>query len=197
MPTPPDNATTAAPSAAETLHPRIAELIGALDAARDELRALLMQIPSHQRDARAADDEWTVTQIVEHLAAVEDGAGRLVSKIASEARNAAKHDPETTSILGANDAYDIVGNERRIKAPEMVQPKLGLAYEAALEKLETARARLKEALRNASGLDLAAGSHPHPLFGPFTGYQWALATAQHERRHIGQIRRQLGITRPA
>jgi hypothetical protein len=82
---------------------------------------------------------------------------------------------------------------RRIEAPEMVQPSEGLNVESALERLTAVRTRLRTGLvQEASGVALATVSAPHPAIGMLDGYQWILMVAQHERRHIGQIRRIAG-----
>jgi hypothetical protein len=186
-----DGVTTGGTS--ESLHPRIAELMGELDASRAELRALVASLPAETLSAPARENEWTVAAILEHLSMVEDGAGRLFTNIAREVEATGARETETSSVLGLNDAFQIATSPIKVAAPERIQPKAGLPVEESMARLETARARLKESMTRASGLALANASLPHPLFGPINGYQWVLATAQHERRHTRQIRRVAGL----
>ena len=181
-------------SSTEGLHPRIAELMAELDAAREELRSLIASLPQETLTMRTSDDGWTIPQILEHLAIVEDGSGRLFSKMLKEAEASGERESDTSSVLGVNDPYSIATSNARITAPERIRPTENLSPEESMARLDAARARLKEAMRRASGLALGKVSMPHPAFGPFSAYQWLLSTAQHERRHMRQIRRIAGIS---
>jgi hypothetical protein len=175
------------------LHPRIAELMHELDSSRAELRALVASLPAETLTAPAGENEWSVAAILEHLSMVEDGAGRLFTNISREVEATGARETDTSSVLGLNDRFQIATSPIKVVAPERIQPKAGLSVEESMARLETARKRLKEAMTRASGLALGNSSMPHPLFGPINGYQWVLATAQHERRHTRQIRRVAGL----
>ena len=177
----------------DSLHPRIAELFAELDASRSELHALLSALPSELLHAPAVGEQWSVGQILEHLAVVEDGSGRFVSKIIHEVEATGARETDSSSILDVNDRFAIATSNVRIPAPERVLPKEGLAPEASMKRLDEMRDKLKSVLRRASGLALGNATRPHPLFGPCNGYQWVLVTSQHERRHIRQIRRMAGF----
>lgn len=184
---------TGTDTAGQSLHPRIAELMAELDASRRDLRALVDSLPPEELNAPASDGGWSIAGILEHLSMVEDGAGRLFTNIAREVAAAGARETDTSSVLGLNDAFRIATSPAKITAPERIWPKGGLTAEESMARLETARARLKSALVAASGLALGTVSMPHPLFGPISGYQWVLATSQHERRHTRQIRRAAGL----
>src|SRR4051812_24865559 len=186
------DATSSASSTSDAVHPRIAELLVELDAARAELLALVASLTPEQRNAPAVGDAWSVAQILEHLTMVENGGGRLVSKIVQEVETLGQREESTSSVLGMNDEYQIATSNVRVTAPEWIRPTAGLSPEESMARLAEMREKLKSVLRRASGLALEGAAMPHPLFGPFNGYQWALATAQHERRHTRQIRRLVG-----
>lgn len=173
------------------LHPRIAEVLAALTDAQREMDALITTIrdtvPAEQW-ARVPDmGGWSVTQVVEHLAIVEDGAGRLVSKLIKQTGDAVETD--TTPVAPGLERYRIWDpSGRRIEAPDMVTPKGALSLEDAHAAQQQARARVIEAYRAASGRALGSVSAPHPALGPLDAYQWGHMTAQHQRRHVTQIR---------
>ncbi len=173
----------------DPLHPRIVEVLSVLDGSRAELHALLASVDSERLKEPATDELWSVAQVLEHLTMVEDGAGRLITKMTREVESSGLRETLTSSILSINDAYEIETAAIRIVAPDQLLPKAGLSPEESVLKLEEIRVRLKRALQLASGWDLGAASKPHPLFGPLTGYQWALLVGQHERRHIRQLKR--------
>ncbi len=180
------SATTAAP------HPRIAELLNELEHSRRELLAVVKALTPTQLDAPPNGAEWSVPQILEHLSIVEDGGGRLISKLMKQAQASGAYEVESGSVLDSLKQFDVVNFDRRLEAPETVLPTSGLSVAQGLERLTAVRERLTTALLAGSGLALASVSHPHPLFGPLNGYQWILVIAVHERRHTAQIRRQTG-----
>ena len=182
------SATTAAP------HPRIAELLDALEASRRELLTVVNALTAEQRDAAPHGDAWSVAQILEHLSIVEDGGGRLISKLMKQAQANGDYEVESSSVLDSLSQFDVVNFDRRIEAPEQVRPKSGLTAAEGLERLQAVRERLVTALIQGSGLALGTVSYPHPLFGPLNGYQWILVISMHERRHAAQIRRQANMS---
>ncbi|MEO7522242.1 MAG: DinB family protein [Gemmatimonas sp.] len=186
-----DNATNS--EGADSLHQRITELLRDLDASRAELRALVSSLPAEVLNAPAKDEQWSVADILEHLSMVEDGAGRLFTNIAKEVASAGVRETDTSSVLALNDAFQIATSPIKVTAPERVAPKAGLSAVESMARLEAAREKLKSAMTRASGLALGSATMPHPLFGPINGYQWVLATSQHEQRHITQLRRVTGF----
>ncbi len=176
-------ATTAAP------HPRIAELLSELEQSRRDLLETLDGLTPVQRDAAPSGEDWSVAQILEHLCMVEDGGGRLISKVIKQAQELGAYENDAGSIVGSLDRFDIRNPTRRLDAPEQVRPINGMTVSQAIERLHAIRERLVTALLAGSGLALSVTTYPHPFCGPLNGYQWTLLIALHERRHTAQIRR--------
>ncbi|MEI6739792.1 MAG: DinB family protein [Gemmatimonadaceae bacterium] len=175
------------------LHPRIAEIVAALHDAHAEMRAQLAAIPAALHDLPAPDGRWSIAQHIEHLAMVDDGAGRVISNIIKQVAAADAKETDDSSLLHSLDAFRPWAVGTPIKAPAMVEPAAGLSAAEALERLEACRARMIGALERGSGLALGTVHFPHPVIGPITGYQWGLFPAHHQRRHTAQIRA-LGAT---
>lgn len=165
------------------IHPRVAEVIGALEEAQQAMETQMAAMSDADKNAPAVNGRWSVAQHVEHLAVVEDGTGRLISKLIKEVRASGAQESETSSLLHSLDRYEVWNVTRRVEAPEGVRPKEGLSTDEAFARLTTARARMIDALKGASGLALATASFPHPLVGPLNVYQWGIITAHHQRRH--------------
>ncbi len=169
-----------------SLHPRILEVIAALTAAQQETDTLCASITPDQ-ESRRLGDGWSVAEVVEHMAIVENGSGRIVSNIAKQVADI----PETSDEpVGATLAKYRVADptHRKVAAPEMVHPSHGAPVAESAARMRDARARLIAALEAASGTALGGAHYPHPLFGPLDGYQWGLLAAQHQLRHLVQIR---------
>jgi len=182
------SATTSAP------HPRIAELMTELEDSRAELSRTVSALTPAQRDAEPVGNEWSVAQILEHLCIVEDGGGRLMTKLMRLAQENGAYETDSSSVLHALDKFQLLDLNRRIEAPPQVIPSGTVTVAQAMERLAAIRERLLTAMVQASGLALGTVTHPHPLFGPLDGYQWLLVISFHERRHIAQIHRQTAAT---
>ncbi|MBL0940075.1 MAG: DinB family protein [Gemmatimonadaceae bacterium] len=167
------------------LHPRIAEVIGALADAQDEMSAALASVPAHLVNAQPSPGAWSVAQIVDHLAIVEDGSGRVVSKLIKMSGDVqeANTDPIGPTIT----RFQMWNPALRIEAPDMVVPSATADFAQATERQATARQRLIATLMEASGRAIGEHTFPHQVFGPLNGYQWALFIAEHQRRHLLQI----------
>lgn len=167
------------------LHPRIQEIITALDESQQCMRDTLAAIPADIVTRKPADGGWSIAEVVDHLARIEDGLGRLIGGMLKQLDGTV--DTNTDPIAPTIAQYNVAEPIQKIVAPERVHP-VGQSFDEALAQQAASRDRVVEALRAGSGRDLSAMSFPHPVFGPLTGYQWALLNAQHQRRHCVQIR---------
>ncbi len=127
-----------------------------------------------------------------HLAMTEELVARIISRSVSLGREQAVG-PETSqeSLLSSLDKYSIAESPTALTAPERITPPRDVTMEKALGALDASRRALREALRDADGLNLEAITRQHPVFGELTIYQWALFVGQHEERHTRQIQRTL------
>ena len=50
------------------MHPRIKELVEALDSRRAELTRAVNDLPTSARNRRPLEDRWSVAEVLEHLA---------------------------------------------------------------------------------------------------------------------------------
>lgn len=169
------------------LHPRIIELIGALQASRNELHACLNAMSEQQRTAPPIGNVWSVEQNLEHLTLIEGGIGRLISSLMKQAAATGTQETETSTVLNCLATWNPARISQPLPAPDAMLPKEGITVEEALVRLGASRARLLSVLPSASGLPLATVTAPHPFLGDLNGYQWILLIAEHERRHTRQI----------
>jgi len=169
-------------------HPRLFELVAELYTSRRELLEAVAEVPADVRDRQPHDERWTLAQILEHIWVVENGSGRLITKLIREVQDRGTKETDQTSVLNTIDAAYVATPTRRLTAPEFTRPVEGLTVDQALERLQASRKRLLESLESARGYALGNVSAPHPAFGPLDCYRWILATAYHERRHTHQIR---------
>ncbi len=173
----------------------LAEVLDDAESARGELLTLIDGLTPAQWESRAPEGGWTVGEVVGHLQLVEDSSVRALFKGFRRAREAGLGEEtdgkSRLASLGANRVDDLV---RPIVAPPMVTPN-GTGDRGELkDKLAYSRDGLRKWAQEADGFALSKVRFPHPAFGELDLYQWVLFIGQHERRHIRQIRRILGMS---
>jgi hypothetical protein len=170
------------------MHPRIRELKDYLDAQRTVLRDAFEAVPPQLRDQPPAPGRWSAAGVVEHLAILERRiAGLIAAKIAAAKAEGLAADDSTEPILPTVDTAKVLDRSVRVETPTAGVP-TGLGADAAWAALEEARAALRAALYAGDGFALGTITHPHPIFGPLSVYQWFAFIGAHEARHAAQIR---------
>jgi uncharacterized damage-inducible protein DinB len=168
------------------MHPRIKEVVEALDSRRAELTRAVNEVPTSARNRRPSEDRWSVAEVLEHLALVEENIPQRVKALVTEQRT--NPERESTSIAETIDSAFMLDRSKKRVAREAMQPRSGVDAAAAWTRLERARQVTHETLRELDGVALSDVSAPHPALGPLNGYQWFLFLAAHEGRHTAQIR---------
>lgn len=169
---------------------KLSELLAYMDQTRSALLATAGDINPSFASVRPRSGDWSASEVVAHLAMVEDGVGRLITKAVRKAReDGIGPDMSDGSILSSLDRYHLVDNAAKLKAPPIITPEGVQSVEQSLAALEQSRARLRETLIGATDVDLSGVRRPHPVLGDIDLYQWALFVAQHEERHRRQIER--------
>ena len=170
------------------MHPRIEEVLAHLDEHRAALEAAFADVPVALRDQRPAADRWSVAEILDHLAVVEERVTRLLTaKI--EAARAAGVGPEreTSPVVPTVNMRRMLDRSRPIVTSD-AKPRTGCSAQASWKLLVDQRERLREVVRSADGLALGEISAPHPVLGEINLYQWLVFVGGHEARHTAQIR---------
>jgi hypothetical protein len=127
-------------------------------------------------------DRWSVAEIVEHLAVIEDIIKGVFARLPEGPAPAADRD---AARVDAEMAAKVLDRSVKFEAPPQARPAARWTPAGALEHFETSRAQTTELLRATPAL--RAHTVLHPVFGPLDGYQWILAVAAHSARHTQQI----------
>ena len=156
------------------------ELLQRLDNAREGLIAAVSGLSESQANFKPSPEAWSVANIVEHLATVEDFVVMRIEKMVSEPDDGNFKDSDI--IL-----FDKVADRSsKFQAPDRVQPS-GKTVASSLERLTATRAKIVDLIRSAPDGHFRKHSMPHPVFGPLDGHQWIVAAAGHCTRHTRQI----------
>lgn len=156
--------------------------IGQLTATRDALLQMVAELNESQCDFKTSGDSWSILEIVEHLVLIENRIHGVVAKM-SEAPTA---DPgHSNTQIEEIILSEIPVRSTKLSAPAPVTPTRQWVPKEAFARFEKSRAATIALLDSAPAL--RGRVIPHPLFGPWDGYQWILATAAHTTRHTIQI----------
>jgi len=149
---------------------------------RDRLVEALNGLTAAQWSFKPAPDRWSIAETMEHIAIVEGRVPDIVGSMAQAPADAPNRDVRQV------DAFVLVAVPMRhpkVKAPERIAPLGNRTGRQALEDFLANRVRTAALL--SSSPNLRGRVVPHPILGPWDGYQWILAAGGHCARHTGQI----------
>jgi hypothetical protein len=167
----------------------VAEIYDAIEETRERLGERLAGLTRAQENFRPEPGSWSIAEIVEHLAILEERLLGLITVMVSKAEKAGhQRPPEDTSFKPVT-LEQIAERSRREKyvAPETAQPRGGVSINDSLARLRQSRATLRDLRPRLEATDLTSGHYPHPAFGPLDAYQWLAMIGLHEGRHLRQI----------
>jgi len=155
-----------------------------LDLERHRLLDAVERVPAADRDRRPAADRWSVAEILEHLAAVEQSVATLIATRGHEPLPA--HGEASVPLDEARIAR-LRGRERRIDVPDRLRPSGTMTARSAVEALGASRAALLDAVTHANPDALEHRSYVHAIVGRLVLRDWVAFVAHHEARHAAQI----------
>lgn len=167
----------------------IDEIYAANARVREKLRATVADLPDDVANARPDGEKWSVTEIVEHIAKVNNGALRICGRLLQKAAEV-----EGAVAVKISDTFNRkVGEigDTKLEAPEIVQPGGAMTIRESLQKLTELESKYAEMKTFFERLDGSADTFPHPFFGDITAHEWLALSGGHEARHLRQIERVL------
>jgi len=159
------------------------EVLQQIDQAHEGLFSVVAGLPKDRLDLKPASGGWSVMQVVEHVAIVEDRiVGRIQQLLESPAEPA-----KTSDLKAADELLRTAVLDRSVlrQAPEFLHP-TGQPVSASLERLTGNRKKLDQMLQSVPP-DFRQRSLPHPFLGPLDSHQWLITMAGHCVRHTQQI----------
>jgi hypothetical protein len=166
----------------------IDDIYAANDSIREKLKKMVSGLGDEQLSALPESEKWTLAQLVEHVALVNEGTTRICAKLLSKAEASGKTGDGRVNI---SDTFVRKGGEIatiKIDAPDFVQPKTGATIDESLAKLNSNQAVLEDLREKFKQFDGTEAKFPHPFFGDLSAQEWLVLSGAHESRHVKQIR---------
>ncbi len=154
---------------------------------RGRLKSLLSTLTDDQISARPEGEKWSVADIVEHIAMVDEGAVKICAKLLKKAEEAGNVSDGKVTI---SDEFLQKGVEiaaMKVEAPSFVRPSGQKTISESLARLDESDARLAEMRGQFESVGATEFKFPHPFFGDITAHEWLALKGGHEMRHIKQI----------
>ena len=152
---------------------------------RERLLLAMEGLLAEQRDFRAAEDRWSITDCIEHITVVE-------SFVLTSIQQALQSSPEPARQVEVQGKDRIIrervpARERRVKGPAQVQPRGRWPdFEELVRQFEATRERTVR-FSAVTQANLRDHFFPHPILGTLDCYQWLLFLAAHCERHVRQM----------
>jgi len=153
-----------------------------LAATRDRLLEALQGLSDAQWNFKPSSERWSIAENMEHMAIVEGRVGEIIGKMGEAPADSADRDAKQVDAFVIANVPD---RSRRVQAPERLAPSGRWTGAGALEHFLQSRVQTEELLRSAP--HLRGHVIPHPILGPWDGYEWILGASGHCARHTSQI----------
>lgn len=177
----------------------LSEIFDSMDETRARLRARLEEIAgAHDESLRPSPEAWSVAEIAEHLAIIEERLSKLFPVILTKAEAGGLHRSAEQPFQPVSVAQMIERSKlEKYTAPETARPTGTVPLADSLARLDRSRESIRALVPRLEALDLTGVTYPHPAFGPLSAYQWLIFIGAHEDRHLRQIESLLAATREA
>jgi len=157
-------------------------------AIRRKFKETIGSLTNEQIDAKPDPDRWSIREVVEHVAIVNEGMSKICAKLLSRAK--ANEAPGDGSLKLAPEFLQAIESirEEKLKAPEMVLPVNSLPVTASLERLDAGDSIFADLRSQFETVDGTEAKFPHPYFGNMSAQEWLVLAGAHEARHLRQIK---------
>jgi uncharacterized damage-inducible protein DinB len=174
------------------MYSSVTEIFDAIEGTRHCIYERVGSLDHEQQSFRPSTEAWSVREIVEHLAIMEERLSKLMGMMLAKAEAASKEEGAGADERRAMEPFTLDhfierSAQEKYQAPETVSPSGSLDLTDLLERLRQSRAQLRGLAPRIEATDLSGALYPHPVFGPLNFYQWLAFIGVHEERHLGQI----------
>lgn len=175
----------------------VAEIFDTIDRTRGRVYERVESLGAEREALRASAETWSVSEIVEHLAVLEERMAQMITMMLAKAETAAAA-ASGEEVTGAEQATmepftldHLIERSlgEKYEAPEQIRPRGGLPMAVLLERLRASRRGLRLLQPRLEAVNLSGMTFPHPVFGPLNAYQWLAFIGLHEERHLRQLER--------
>lgn len=173
---------TSSPASARLSLQEMSKAAEYLDATRDGVLQAVAGLSETQWKFKPAPGAWSIAEILEHLTIIESRIHAIIGRMPEEAlAEPGRINSEVDEMILAQ----IPSRSAKIAAPAPLCPLQESSPQDFLARFLDSRARTVDLLLQSPCL--RGHLVPHPILGPWDGYQWILAAGAHCARHTAQM----------
>ena len=161
------------------------------DKIRENTKQLIASLTAEQTAVLPEGEKWTVAEIVEHIAIVQDGMTKISAKLLTQAQAAGKTSDGAARLSENFAAKAAEAQTLKFEAPDRVRPTGNQSVEESLKKMDAARDELEKLRPLFESVECSDYKFPHPFMGDLTAHEWLALVGGHEARHLRQIENRL------
>jgi hypothetical protein len=165
----------------------ISDMVATAEKVRAKLKSTVSGLTPDEANALPEGEKWTLAQIVEHVSMVDEGGGKICSRLLSKCEADGKPSDGTVRLSHTFISRATASAQQKLEAPEVVQPNIGRTIEESLAVLDANAGKFNELLPTFESTDDSGHKFPHPYFGDMTATEWFAVKIAHEARHTNQI----------
>ena len=161
------------------------------DQIREQTKQLVASITDEQATALPDGEKWTIAQIVEHIAIVQDGMAKISTKLLTQAQAAGKSADGAARLSENFMTKAAEAKQLKFEAPDRVHPTGTQTVGESLAKMDETREVLEDLRPLFESVECSDFKFPHPFMGDLTAHEWLTLVGGHEARHLRQISNRL------
>jgi hypothetical protein len=167
----------------------IGDVYAGNEIARQKFEAFVGSLRDEQAGRTVDGEKWSIAQIVEHVALVEDGMSRICAKLLAKAEAEGKESDGRFEISPDFAAKSEEIGRIKVDAPERVQPITGRSIGESLDLMNESHERFEQLRPAFEKYDCSEHKFPHPFFGDISAAEWLVLAGGHKARHLRQIQK--------
>ena len=159
-----------------------------LERRRAEVLAEVEGISQRQADWRPAHDQWSLGEILHHLAVAEGIAGKMVSLAVKRVVGGGSLPQYPAEVDAFSWRAPSPDDRWLVRVPEPAAPTHGQPIDALRKAFTTQRMLTEKVLQRLTEVDPRAITAVHPLIGEMNAALWYLFCEYHMRVHLRQMK---------
>jgi transcriptional regulator of NAD metabolism len=172
----------------------IGDIYAKNDAIRETTKHLVASLSDEQTASLPEGEKWTIAEIVEHIAIVQNGMTKISAKLLTQAKAAGKASDGAARLSENFASKAAEAQTLKFEAPDRVRPTGNQSIEESLRKMDEAREELEKLRPLFELVECSDYKFPHPFMGDLTAHEWLALIGGHEARHLRQIENRLNQT---
>lgn len=163
------------------------EIFAVKDDALNRLHQRVGNLTTAQGEIQRRDDGWSIKEIVEHLAIVEEQLLELITALLVKTERASPHNSGVSPFEISLEPHFQRSQAEKYITRDRYAPSGMVVISESLRRLDHVHTQLRALHPRLQSVDLGLLRFPHWVFGPLTLGQWIAFIGAHEERHLAQI----------